>query len=133
MLLAPETPPPQFAVRTPFRAVVIVEQTVTREWQASVCDWLVRSGCLYMMAWGLDCSSWDDSVDVANLEPFDFGEIPDDQFVMTTWHADESLQEVFRFAKDCAFHPTVELGHTLLVHVSGTAREKQLLQAYNES
>jgi hypothetical protein len=51
------------------------------------------------MAWGLDCSLWDDSVDYANIEKFETDEIPDEQFVMTTWHTDDTLEEVLRFAK----------------------------------
>ena len=93
--LRPEGPQPSLDGAAPFKAVVVIDSEVTPEWQAQVSDWLVRSGCQYMMAWGLDCSSWDDSVDVANLEMFDFGEIPDEGFVMTTWHEKDSLLEAF--------------------------------------
>jgi hypothetical protein len=44
-------------------------------------------GCLYMMAWGIDCSIRDDAVDWANISDFDFKPIPPERFVMTTWHA----------------------------------------------
>jgi hypothetical protein len=116
-----------------FKAVVAVEATVTPQWQSLVSDWLVQSGCLYMMAWGQGCSSWDDSVDIANLERFNFAEIPDDQFVMTTWHSDEPLTEVFWFSKYTASHPTVELRHTLLLHISSENREREFLQSYDEA
>jgi len=86
----------------PFKAIVVVEDHPSREWQTRASKWLVDSGCLYMMAWGEDCRSWDDSADWANLEAFDFDDIPDDEFVMTTWHDDETLEEVFQFAKDLA-------------------------------
>lgn len=76
VLVAPETTPPAIAALAPFRAVVIAEQSVTPAWQSLISDWLVHSGCLYMMAWGQDCSSWDDSVDLANLKFFAFGEVP---------------------------------------------------------
>ena len=52
----------------PFRAVVVIDEAISDEWQIKTSKWLVNSGCLYMMAWGNDCSSWDDSVDYANLE-----------------------------------------------------------------
>lgn len=58
---------------------------------------------------------------------------PDDQFVMTTWHADEPLSEVFWFAKHSAFHPTIDLEQTILVHVAATAKEQEFVQAYNEA
>lgn len=54
----------------PFRAVVIIEREVSVEWRTDVSNWLVHSGCLYMMAWGQDCSLWDDSVDWANMDYF---------------------------------------------------------------
>lgn len=115
---------------TPFKAVVVVEQDVSDSWQAAASRWLVQSGCLYMMAWGRNCSSWDDSVDHANLEVFDWGHVPDDHFVMTTWHENEPLSETFWFAEHVAFHPTQELSATVIVDVSGTSRETELLQAY---
>jgi len=131
--LAPGTTPPSLDGIKPFRAVVIIDAPVTQEWQSLVSDWLVHSGCLYMMAWGRDCSSWDDSVDLANLQNFDYGEIPDDDFVMTTWHSDEPLSETFWFSKNTAFHPTIELEQSVLVHIAKTASADQLLQAYDEA
>jgi len=101
--IKPETALPDIGALAPFRAVVIVEAVVSPEWQSLVSDWLVRSGCLYMMAWGTNCSSWDDSVDMANVQQFDCGEIPEDGFVMTTWHEKEPLGEVFWFAKNMPF------------------------------
>lgn len=68
----------------PFRAVVIDEGGAPPTWQAAVSTWLVESGCRYMMAWGPGSTTWDDAVDFANLERFDFGDIPQDESVMTT-------------------------------------------------
>ena len=124
---------PLVTENTPFRAVVIVEGDVTPEWQASVSDWLVQSGCLYMMAWGRNCSSWDDSVDHANMKEFAFGEIPEDKFVMTTWHTNDPLHEVFWFSKNNAVHPSVELEHSLLLHISPLNKSAELLSAYADA
>ena len=80
--------------------------TVNSEWRQTVSEWLVDQGCLYMMAHGDECSLWDDSVDIANLEAFDwnFDDIPEDKHVTTTWHENESLEEVF-------FSPRIALCH----------------------
>jgi hypothetical protein len=86
-----------------------------------------------MMAWGENCSSWDDSVDIANLERFDYGEIPESQFVMTTWHQDEPLQEVLWFTKNNSNHPTEVLKGDLLLHIAAQPRESELLRAYAEA
>ena len=124
--------PPSIEWRA-FRAVVIIDLEVTPEWQQKVSEWLCHSGCLYMMAWGNDCSSWDDSVDHANLKDFDYGEMPEDKFVMTTWHDDEPLEEVFWFSKHSAFHPDVEMQDTLLVHISDHNNEQSLMSRYENA
>ena len=102
----------------PFKCVVVIEALVSQEWQAEVSEWLVNSGCLFMLAWGNNCSSWDDSVDVANLERFEYQEIPAESFVMTTWHEQESLSEVFEFCKKFAMHEVEKLENTLILHIS---------------
>jgi hypothetical protein len=117
----------------PTRVVVIAETKCWAGWQAEVSAWLVRLGCLYMMAWGPECSSWDDSVDVANLEEFEYKDIPEDRFVMTTWHSDEPLGEVFWFSKNCATHPTVVLQRTVLFHISNQDRGLEFLNLYAEA
>lgn len=121
---------PDIAHLSPYRAVVIIEVQVGAEWQGKVSDWLVQSGCLYMMAWGPDCTNWDDSVDIANLEAFDFDDVPDDRFVYTTWHDDESLGEVFDFCKRLARHSVVDLPRVVLVHIAVQGDEARMLEAY---
>jgi hypothetical protein len=83
-----------------------------------------------MMAWGKECSTWDNSVDYANIAEFNYGDIPEENFVMTTWHEDEPLKEVFWFAKHNAFHPVVELPNILILHISSYNKENELLLEY---
>ncbi len=77
-------PLPALGGFSPYKAVVVIEDVVDSEWQAAASRWLADSGCLYMMAWGKESSPWDDSVDLENLDPFGYGELPDDKFIMTT-------------------------------------------------
>lgn len=86
-----------------------------------------------MLAWGVDCSSWDDSVDIANLEAFGYADIPDEFDAITTWHSDEPLHESMWFAKNCAMHSIVPLDRTILVHIGPVSRELELLNAYAEA
>jgi hypothetical protein len=130
--LPPGHPPPEIG-RGPFRAVVVIEAPVVTEWRALVSDWLAESGCLYMMAWGADCSLWDDSVDFANLDAFEYGDIPDDRFIMTSWHEKEPLADVFWFCEHAAQHPTVDLERTVLVHIAMTGRQAELLADYRNA
>ena len=128
----PNGPMPAYDGLTPYKAIVAVEAAVEREWQWRMSQWLVESGCLYMMAWGNDCSSWDDSVDYANMEQFDYGEIPDDQNVMTTWHERETIGQVFDFAKRHArlSNEAIELRETVVFHVSAVDRQKEFEVLY---
>ena len=121
-------PLPDVVDLKPFKAIVVIENRPSLEWQHRASEWLVGSGCLYMMAWGEDCTSWDDSVDWANLETFDFGDIPEEESVMTTWHDSESLEEVFLFAKELALHSTVKLSNVLILHI-GAENKREKLEA----
>ena len=113
----------------PFRAVIVAEIEVTQEWRDRIAEWLLKSGCLYVIAWGIEC----DTVDWTNLEEFDFGDIPDDKFVMTSWHDDQPLSEALFFAGQCAFHPDVKLEQTVIIHIANDAREAELLATYTNS
>lgn len=121
--------PPTIAPQ-PCRIVVVVEQEVSSEWQAQISKWIVDTGCLYMMAWGKNCSSWDDSVDYANLEDHNFGDIPEDKFVMTTWHEDEPVEEAFWYCRYVAHDPTIALPNVFILHISAHPKEAELLSSY---
>jgi|WetSurMetagenome_2_1015567.scaffolds.fasta_scaffold60069_3 hypothetical protein len=131
--LRPSEPPPSLDSTYPYRAVLVVEQAVSDEWRSLVCDMLVGTGCRYMLAWGRDCEIWHDSVDSANLARFDFQEFPDDELVMTTWHSDETLAEVFWFAEHGALHPDVDIDKTVIVHISAEPRATELTEAFNNA
>ena len=103
--LRPDEAQPELA-SGPFRALIVSEAEVPQNWRNGICEWLLKSGCLYVVAWGVECEVWHDTVDETNLEMFDFGDIPDDRFVMTTWHTDEPLSEALWFGGQCAFIPT---------------------------
>jgi len=59
---------PELPGSAPFRVVVLVREAVSNAWRNRVSDLLVKSGCLYMLAWGVECSRWDDAVDWVNVE-----------------------------------------------------------------
>ena len=130
--LQPGAKPPPLP-RAPSRVLVVLSTPVEPAWQARVSTWLIQLGCLYMLAWGPGCSTWDNSVDTANGAAFGFGEIPDDAFCMTTWHENESLKEFMWFAKNCGHHPDVELTRTLLIHIGSVPRPTELAAAYAEA
>jgi hypothetical protein len=114
----------------PWRVALVSETSVDRDWRNLVCDWLVASDCLYFVAWGIECEIWHDSLDDAVLDRFDYGEIPDRNFVMTTWHADEPMEEAMWFAACNAYHPDVDIERTLLLHVAPCADETRIWGAF---
>ena len=71
---------------------------------------------------------WHDAVDKAHLQEFDYGDVPDDRFVMTTWHDNESLEDVMFFAKFAAEHPTIELSRLLVLDVGNTGRREMFAE-----
>jgi len=127
--LAPDSIPPALTA-VPSKFVVVVEAEVSGEWQQRVSDWIVASGCLYMMAWGRACSTWDDSVDWANIDQWGAGPIPESELVVTTWHDDEPLEEVFCFAKSVAQHACIDLVDTIILDISTASRRGELLGLY---
>lgn len=128
--LLPGSAIPASPLPYPFKAVLISETQAGDAWKASVCKWLVESGCLYAMTWGVDCESWHDFVDLANLEQFDFGDIPESHFIMTTFHKDDPMGEVFNFAKRQAWHATVETPDTLILHIAVKAGAEELKKEF---
>ncbi len=81
-----------------------------------------------MMAWGVDCSVWDDSVDYAARKLHGPNEVPDENFVMTTWHTNDTLEQVFWYAQFCGNfgYDDQVLDLTLILDIGETWREREL-------
>lgn len=131
--LLPDAPLPELGGLHRFKAVLIIESDVSQMWQWDVCRWLVSSGCRCLLAWGKDCGSWDEAVDEANLERFDYGDIPDEELVVTSRHEDEDLEEVFWFAKNRAAHPVLALNDTVLVHICDVNKREEFERLYADA
>lgn len=130
--LIPGQAPPTVEAR-PHRALLVLEKKVNPAWRDLVSDWLVASGCLYMMAWGEECIHWDDSVDEARRIATNYVDLPDDQFILTTWHEHDTLAEAFWFAGHTAYHPTVPLPNLRIIHIAEQPRRDELLASYAEA
>jgi hypothetical protein len=70
---------------------------------------------------------------LANREAFVTPEIPDTSLVITTWHEDELLKDVFWFAKHTATHPCCKLDNALLLHLAATQSEQEFGALYADS
>ena len=49
------------------------------------------------MCSGFESSKWDDAIDLAYLDTSPQSHPPDEKFVMTSWHDQESLPEIAEF------------------------------------
>ena len=125
---------PDVRTLAPFKAVIVIGAPYPYEWQEEVSTWLVENGCRYMMAWGPDCSSWDDSVDRADIKARNY-EDDDQKFVMTTWHDDESLESVFWYSQFCGIFSCdeIELINAVILDISHEDRSAELLELFEQS
>jgi hypothetical protein len=132
--IAPGNELPDVQHLAPFKAIIVLEAKYNSDWQNEVSRWLVASGCRYMMAWGPDCSSWDDSVDRADIEARNFEE-DDSKFVMTTWHNDETLESVFWYSQFCAnfSYDDVALSKAPILHICESEQEGPCLDLFKRS
>lgn len=76
---------------------------------------LLQAGCRYAVCGGHNCEAWHDAIDDEFLEGSD--ETRDDVHVMTTWHADETPDDVaFFFVLNTNFDQH-EFKRYLILHV----------------
>ncbi len=127
--LTPDASLEAIEIIAPFAAIVTIGAEVSHAWRHMVSEWLIEKGCLYMMAHGHECSLWDDSVDEANLEAHNWKRIPEEKSVTTTWHDDESIEEVFYFAlNSLPFHPNIK--NVFIFDISSRQREHDIMAHY---
>jgi hypothetical protein len=128
--LPPDSALPSLDHLAPFLAILLLEEETPELWQAETARWLVASGCRYLLAWGKDCEAWQEAVDEASLEAFDYEEVPEESRVITTRHEDEEREEVFWFAKHRAAHPSHSFKATVILDISSTGRKEGIEAEY---
>jgi hypothetical protein len=70
------------------------DPTLSGDERDAIAMELVRAGCRYAVCSGPDGTLWDDAVDAASLEV----SCPQrKERVMTTWHDDDTLEEIAEF------------------------------------
>jgi hypothetical protein len=130
VLLNESNPLPPLNIDGQWGAVIVAEMEFSQSRQNAVADWLYSAHCRYMAAWGIGCSSWDDALDWAEIDFHPDG-ASDDQFIMTTWHENEALDEVFWFIGTIAnTYDDLPLSHILICHLADNDREVELLEQF---
>ena len=118
-----------FSIESPFGGLDFTllldvrDPAVTSDERNALSDRIVAIGCRLAAIRGFECSAWDDSIDWANLEQFGFARIPPDRFVRTSWHTDESLEEVVDFVAQCGYANAVTPTRFLVVGLGGGAAD----------
>ena len=131
--LPPGSEAPALEHLSPFLAIVLGEEESDELWQAETARWLVASGCRYLLAWGKDCAAWQEMVDDANLEAFDYEDVPEADVVMTTRHEDEEREEVFWFARRRAAHPSHSFKATVILDIASLSRKEEIEAEYADA
>jgi hypothetical protein len=123
---------PGISAYAPFKAVLAIEDGVSRERQQQIARWLVEMGVAYAIICGSDCESWQDSIRQANLEQVPLENMQPEQFVMITAHPHERLRSVFHQARKFARHTHVEIENILTIHVARRNREVEYHNLFNK-
>ncbi len=79
-------------------AIFANDPTISVDEQNTISNQIIKSTCRYAVCAGYKCSSWDDSIDFARITNDPNFSPPDEDFVMTTWHENETVAEVLWFA-----------------------------------
>lgn len=97
--------------QTPYILVIAIHsQNVEKEWCNQCCDWIVKSEqCYWALAWGYACSIWDDALDWSYLEFCNYKLSDEEDYqLMTTWHENETLENVIEFAESISINTLSE-------------------------
>lgn len=84
----------------PYYIILVVKtDQILPEWRNWICKQIVYSKhCIQAMVTGYECSIWDDVLDETYLVLYNY-QPPIDHCFMTTWHEDETLEDITECAK----------------------------------
>lgn len=84
-------------VQTPYACLVYSTEDVTKEEMEKISSWILSSGCRYAVCAGMDCSEWHDAIDWAYIASDPNYSPPESRFIMTSWHTNDTLEEIVWF------------------------------------
>ncbi|MDN8447474.1 hypothetical protein QZK77_00800 [Acinetobacter baumannii] len=100
----------------PYYIILVVESTQTLpEWRNWICEQIVYSKhCIQAMVTGYKCSIWDDVLDENYLVLYNY-QPPVDHCFMTTWHKDETLEDITECAK--IIMQLKDISNLVIIHI----------------
>jgi hypothetical protein len=109
--------------------LVIRASDVSAKEQWALSAALVEQGCRYAVCVGIECSTWDDSIDYVCVRAEIEGRRPESRLVMTTWHENESMEDVVDFYLDHTAFDDFLPEHHLVLQVGGSSADLESLEA----
>lgn len=116
----------------PFKAVLAIEDPVSRTRQHEISTWLVEMGSKYVMICGESCQEWEEKIRRVNLSQVSIEDMTPEEFVMITTHAGEGLRSVFWHAKKHAHHTHVKIENIVTVHIANRNRSVEYLSIFQK-
>ncbi len=77
------------------------DQCISTEDQYLISKKIVNSGCRNAVCAGYNCSTWDDSIDEEYLATDVNFDPPESTFIMTTWHENDSVEDIIFHTLNC--------------------------------
>jgi hypothetical protein len=89
-----------YVFRSPFNGEFFVcflfnnDSSIPNDDQNQISKDLISSNCRYSVCASYNCSSWDNSIDMAYISTDENYDPPNETMVMTTWHDDETTDDI---------------------------------------
>ena len=110
-----------------FVAWVVAEDVeLDREEMYQISLSLVKAGCRFAVCSGIECSIWDDAIDYAAMEVFPDTEHDEGTLVMTSWHENETFDEIAHFMTHCTSFEDFVPDNFLVVSIGGNSGQRAL-------
>ena len=95
--------------------LVVNTNQVLPEWRNQLCEQIVHSRlCIQAMVTGYECFVWHDVLDETYLVFYNY-QPPVDHCFMTTWHEDETLEDITECAKTTMQFE--DISNLVIVHI----------------
>ena len=121
-----------FALRAPFGCLLWDDRkTSNRDDRQLLTRTLLSLGCATLACGGTDCEAWHDAADeeLAEISALDASE----RFVMTTWHTDETPEQVARYFADQAVIDDRAVRENIVVYLGATGTTLEKLRSAVEA
>jgi len=82
-----------FPQEEPTLLLCVVDESDSDTERDYVSAAIIGAKCRYAVCWGNDCSAWDTAIDCAHIETDGNFDPPDETFVMTTWHEEQTVED----------------------------------------